>query len=88
MLSRCRARVAPLVLGLALMMAPLFAVAPHAAAQALNVEEEARAFEAAGDAKGLFYLGVMYDDGKLRPKSRETAVALWKRAAAMGHAEA
>ena len=88
MVSRFLARTAKMLAGLALMAAPVVALAPGASAQAQSVEEEAGRLEAAGDAKGLYYLGVMYDDGKLRPKSRETAVALWKRAAAMGHAEA
>lgn len=88
MLSRLSTGFAPLFLCLTVMLAPLAALPQSAGAQTLSAEDEARPLEAAGNARGLYELGVMYDDGKLRPKSRETAVDLWRRAATMGYAEA
>jgi len=73
------------VFGLFLLPFPASAVGPEEG----NIAQfEAAPMEAAGNAEGLYDLGIMYHDGKLRPQSLETAADMWRRAAAMGHAPA
>jgi TPR repeat protein len=86
MVSRFLARTARMLAGLALMAAPVVAVAPLASAQVASVEDEARAQEATGDA--LLRLGREYAAGTYGAPDFERASELYLQAADAGTAEA
>ncbi|KDA03543.1 tetratricopeptide repeat protein [Hyphomonas oceanitis] len=86
MVSRFLARTARMLAGLALMAAPVVAVAPLASAQSLSVEDTARPQEATGDA--LLRLGREYAAGTYGAPDFERASELYLQAADAGTAEA
>ena len=86
MVSRFLARTARMLASLALMAAPVVAVAPLASAQSLSVEDTARPQEATGDA--LLRLGREYAAGTYGAPDFERASELYLQAADAGTAEA